>query len=182
MKSVVRKLFVNFEKEEKWLNNMASKGLNLIDYSFGRYLFEEGTPGEYIYRIELLKELPSHPESKAYISFMEEAGAECISTYIRWVYFRKKAIEGSFDLFSDYDSRIKHYIRVVSLVGIVGVVNFFSALYNLVLGLMLGIEQGIYFNSYISIINWLIVIIFTPLLISYIRKIRWMKKEKQLYE
>lgn len=48
MKQVIRKLFINFEKEEKWINNIAAKGLNFIDYSFSRYLFEEGTPGEYI--------------------------------------------------------------------------------------------------------------------------------------
>lgn len=81
MKHVVRKLFANFEKEEKWLNEMASKSLNLVDYSFGRYLFEEGTPGEYIYRIELLKEDPMHAESKAYINFMEDSGVECVATY-----------------------------------------------------------------------------------------------------
>ena len=182
MKKVIKKLFVNFEKEEKWINELAAKGLNLIDYSVARYLFEKGTPGEYIYRLELLDNLPNHPESKAYIKFMEETGAECVSTYMRWVYFRKKASEGTFDLYSDYDSKIKHYKRVAALIGTLGGLNLLAAVYNLVFGLYLGHERGFYFNAYISSLSWLIVILFTPMFISYIRKIRKMKKEKQIYE
>jgi len=31
MKAIIRKLFLNFEKAEKWLNDMAAMGLNFID-------------------------------------------------------------------------------------------------------------------------------------------------------
>jgi hypothetical protein len=182
MKHVVRKLFVDFEKEEKWINEMAAKGLNLIDYSVGRYLFEEGKPGEYIYRLELLKELPSHAESKAYINFMEETGVECVATYMRWVFFRKKAEEGAFDLYSDYNSRIKHYERIVWLLGTVWLLNLFAAGYNVVLGLTIGREHGFYVNIYISVLSWFIVIVFGTIIASYIKKIRKLKTEKQLYE
>lgn len=182
MKQVVRKLFINFEKEEKWINDLAAKGLNFIDYSFSRYLFEEGTPGEYIYRIELLDNIPTHPESKTYIKFMEETGAECVATYSRWVYFRKKASEGTFDLYSDYDSRIKHYKRIVTLIGTAGGVNLLVGSYNLAFGLYLGHERGIYINAYISTISLIVAILFTPMFISCIRKIRKMKKEKQVFE
>lgn len=182
MKSVIRKLFIDFGKEEKWINDMAAKGLNFIDYSFGRYLFEEGAAGEYLYRLELLSEMPSHPESQAYIKFMEETGAECVSTFMRWVYFRKKAFDGAFQVYSDYDSRIKYYKRVVSLVAIAVAVNFTAAIFNLIVGLTIAIERGTYFNIYISLISWVIVIMFLPMLISYLKKIRKMKKEKQFYQ
>lgn len=182
MKQIIRKLYANFEKEEKWLNEMADKGLNLTDYSFLKYSFEEGTPGEYIYRIELLKELPTNPESRAYINFMEGAGAECVATYWCWVYFRKKKSEGEFDLYSDYDSRVKYYKRIVKFTGFVYLLNLFVALYNLILGLSSIGMHTFRFNAYISIINWLFVIFFSPVLISYIRKIKRMQKEKQLYE
>jgi hypothetical protein len=68
MKSAVKRIFMNFEKEEKWLNDMATKGLNFAYYSPFKYLFDKGTPGEYIYRIELLDEMPSHPESRVYFN------------------------------------------------------------------------------------------------------------------
>jgi hypothetical protein len=182
MKSVVRKLFVNFEKEERWLNDMASKGLNFIDYTFGRYLFEDGKPGEYIYRLELLGELPSHPESKAYIKFMEEAGIECVGSYMRWVYFRKKAVDGPFDLYTDYDSRIKYFKRVATLIGSLGALNLIVAIFNVVLGLTITRENGFSFNLYFSVVNWAVTFTLIPMFISYLKKIRKMKKEKNLYE
>lgn len=182
MKHVIRKLFFDFEKEEKWINDLALKGLNFTYYSPGKYIFEEGESGEYIYRLELLNNLPSHPESVKYIRFMEDMGVECVATYIRWVYFRKKASEGAFDLFSDYDSRIKHYKKVASFVGVIGAFNLAVAIYNLVLGLKLGHNSGFYFNAYISTLNWIVGAILISLLATYFGKIRKMKKERQLYE
>jgi len=169
VKSVVRKLFINFEKEEKWLNDMTAKGLNFVDYSFARYLFEEGTPGEYIYKLELLDQLPSHPESKAYIKLMEETGVECVGTYSRWFYFRKKSKDGPFDLNSDYISCIKHPKKAASLVGILGFLNLIFAILNVIIGLIVGSKKG-YYYVHLSIVNWLIVILFTPMFISYIKE------------
>lgn len=183
MKHVIRKIFFNFEKEEKWINEMAVKGLNFIDYSFSRYLFEEGQPGEYIYRIELLENQPTHVESKAYLKFLEETGVECVSTYMRWVYLRKKAATGSFDIYSDYELRIKHYKRVAWLQGVLGVINLLCAIINISIGLLSFTSQPInYFNLIVGITNLLISMKLTSMFIAHIKKINRMKKEKQLYE
>ncbi|MCM8709549.1 DUF2812 domain-containing protein [Clostridium sp. SYSU_GA19001] len=181
MKVVVRKLFINYEKEEKWLNDMAAKGLNLVYYSIGKYIFEKGMPSEYIYRIELLNKFPSNPESKAYINFMEESGVECVASYMRWVYFRKKANEGSFDIYSDYDSRIKLYKKIAILYGTVALLNLFPAISNFILSLKNGIVSH-FFNFSISILNLTITAVSTQMFISHIKKIKRMKNEKQLYE
>lgn len=161
---------------------MAAKGLNFVNYSFARYVFEEGNPMEYIYRIELLESLPKTPQSRSYIEFMEEAGVECVATYYRWVYFRKKRSDGEFDLYSDYDSRIKHYKRIAALLGSLSALNLFAALYNLIIGLYIGHEKGFYFNVYFSIISWIVFGVLISLYISYKKKIKRMKKEKQIYE
>jgi len=170
MKQVIRKLFIDFEQEERWLNQMESRGLHFIDYTIGRYLFEEGKPGEYIYRIELLDNWHSHPESRAYIRFMEESGIECVSVYTRWVYFRKKASEGPFDLFSDCESRIAHYKRVLLLAGVVGGMN-------LVIGIT-GIQAG----TYIPLINIGLACALTPLVLRLWRKVRKLQAEKLIHE
>lgn len=119
MKHVVYKLFWawDFEQEEKWLNEMAAKGLLLTDVGVCRYVFQEGAPGEYQYHLEWLQHFPSHPESRAYIQFVEETGAEHVGSFKKWVYFRKKAAEGAFSLFSDLDSRITHFRRITRLIG-----------------------------------------------------------------
>lgn len=103
----------NFDKEEKWLNEMSEKGLQLTDVKAIRYKFDEGKPDEYTYRIEMLDELPSSKRSRDYIRFLEETGVEMIGCYIRWVYLRKKKTEGDFDLFSDLDSRINHLTKIL---------------------------------------------------------------------
>lgn len=114
MKHTIYKFFSigAYEKEEKWLNDMAAKGLMLTDVGFCRYVFEEGTPGEYVYRLELLQHLPSHAESVTYIRFLEDTGVKFVGSYLRWVYLRKKAQDGIFELYSDVDSKIKHCKRI----------------------------------------------------------------------
>jgi len=113
--TVVHKLYWDFEKEEHWLNTMAAKGLALTHFSWGTYRFEPSTPGQWTYRIELLPELPSQPASREYLAFMAETGARAVATYMGWVYFRRPTEDGPFELFSDLDSRIAHYKRVLVL-------------------------------------------------------------------
>ncbi len=112
MKTVLWKWFFDYEKEEAWLNKMSAKGFAAIDFFMCRYVFEDCTPGEYIYRSEFLKQPAKHAESQRYIRFMEENGAEHVSSWFQWVYFRKKASDGVFDIFSDLDSKLEHYRRI----------------------------------------------------------------------
>ena len=120
----------DFDKEEAWYNEMAAKGYNLSYIRPFQYYFQTGTPGEYIYRQELLDHSPAHPESESYIQFMEETGAELVCTYQRWVVFRRKAEDGAFDLFSDLDSRMKQLKRVNMLLLSLAVMEFAIGLNN----------------------------------------------------
>ena len=132
MKHTIHKMFWAWEheKEEKWLNEMSAKGLQLISPGPFTYIFEEGPCGEYHYRLELLNHVPSHPESIAYIRFLEETGIEQIGSYLRWVYFRKKVADGEFDLYSDLSSKIKHYKLISNLLLAVTPINIFPMIIN----------------------------------------------------
>lgn len=127
----IHKAFVSYDKEEVWLNEMAAKGLMLVHYSWCTYLFQEGTPGEYIYRLELLENLPDHPESQRYLDFMRDAGAEPVCFWMRWVYFRKKAADGPFEIYSDASGKLAHYLRVNRFMRVLFIMNVICALYNL---------------------------------------------------
>jgi len=113
----VHKMFFvwDYEKEELWLNEMSAKGMLLTGVGFGSYVFEEGEPGAYVYHLEWLRHAPTHAESVAYIRFLEELGVEHVASFKHWVYFRKKAADGPFELFSDLDSRISHFQRLMAL-------------------------------------------------------------------
>lgn len=124
---VVHKLFLvwNFEKEEQWLNTMAQEGWVLNRVSLCCYHFIPCQPGEYVIRLE------NHPHDQAYMDLMEETGAEYIGRMVQWVYFRKNACDGCFDLFSDIDSRIAHLDNI-------GKTLLLIAICNLVIGFSCG--------------------------------------------
>ncbi len=135
MRKTVHKWFWawEFDKEEKWLNEMAAKGLTLASMHFTKYMFEETDPGEYQIRIELLDKHPTHPEGENYIRFVEATGAEQVASWIDWVYFRKKTADGPFELFSDNSSRIRMLNRVIGLLSTLAVMCLLAGGYNLFL-------------------------------------------------
>lgn len=125
-KLTVRKWFWvwEFEKEEIWLNEMAAGGWVLDSVGFCVYHFVSCAPGEYTVRLEM------HEPDEAYIGFMAETGAEYIGRMVKWIYFRKKAADGAFELFSDIDSRIKHLDRIGKMLAAVGGANLAVGLAN----------------------------------------------------
>ena len=114
----------DFDKEEDWLNEMAMNGWVLDRVGFCSYDFVKCEPGEYTVREEM------HGFDESYISFMEETGAEYVGRMVAWSYFRKKAADGPFDLFSDIDSRIAHLDKIGKVLTVVGGANLLIGLVN----------------------------------------------------
>jgi hypothetical protein len=125
-RKTLRKLFWvwDFEKEEQWLNEMAQTGWALDGVSLCTYHFVACTPGEYTVRLEM------HPHDDTYISFMEETGAKYIGRMVTWIYFKKHVEEGEFDIFSDYDSKIKHLNKIGTMLAAIGGANLLIGLAN----------------------------------------------------
>lgn len=179
MRKIVHKWFWgwDFDKEEKWLNEMAAKGLALVSVSFCKYEFEHCLPGEYAVRMELLDHFPGHPESEQYIAFIEESGAEQAGSFSRWVYFRKNRAEGEFELFSDNDSRIRHLKSILYLLGLIFGLNLYIFLYNLFI-------FSLYNNpiSLIAIVNLIIALLCALGFWRLYKKKKYLEKEKVIYE
>jgi hypothetical protein len=64
-----------WEEEELWLNEMARNGWNLvrIDYLV-RYVFERGSAGEYIYKLDLPDKTTHGIGDAEYCNFLAECG------------------------------------------------------------------------------------------------------------
>lgn len=118
-KKTIKKWFWvwDFEKEEIWLNQMAQSGWVLDGVGFCKYHFVQCEPGEYTVRLEM------HEADDEYMNFMAETGAEFVGRMVQWVYFRKKAEMGAFDIFSDIDSRIGHLKKIGNMLSIVAAGN-----------------------------------------------------------
>ena len=101
MRKVIHKGFFvwNFDKEERWLNEMAAKGLALISVGFCRYEFEDCMPGEYKICLQFLEDNFKSIENTKYIEFLEETGAEHIGICIVGHIFARKPAERIFSYF-----------------------------------------------------------------------------------
>ena len=179
MRKVIKKVFMawEYEKEEKWLNEMAAKGLALVDYSIFRYSFEPCEPGEYSFKIQLLEHNPNHPESEQYIRFMEETGAEQVASYLNWVYFRKKTSEGAFEIFSDIESELKHNILIKKLLVPFGILNLCVGISNVI---------NCWFNMkemvWVPFVNIALAVLIFAGLSGINKKIKKLKKESAIFE
>jgi Na+/H+ antiporter NhaD/arsenite permease-like protein len=71
-----------------------------------------------------------HPSDDAYVNFMEDTGAEYVGRMMMWIYFRKKAADGAFDLFSDIDSKIAHLDRIGKMLAVIGGANLVIGILN----------------------------------------------------
>lgn len=156
-----------FDKEEQWLNHMADQGWVLDSVKIFKYTFVKSEPGEYTIRMELLEKGVTTNESKAYLEFLAETGAEHITSVLDWIYLKKRTDQGPFDLFSDRESRVKHLDRILKFLGI-------FALLELGIGLFSGVTNtdGDYQLSWI--------LIFIGLLFSYGYYLLWQKKKQLL--
>jgi hypothetical protein len=181
MKTNQWKVFFDYEKEEAWLNERAAKGFAMTHYTLFRYTFEDCTPGEYLYRIELLKTRAASPESIKYIQFMEDSGAEHIASWLSWVYFRKKSDDGSFKLFSDLSTRIIHYQRLVRVWLFVGALILVQ-LANILIQFYVNGSQDIAFYLVFGSLAVCFIILFFRFLPHYIRKVKELKRERDIRE
>lgn len=129
-KNVHRWIWVwNFEKEEIWLNEMAMQGWVLEEIGFCTYHFARCEPGEYIVRMEMA------PDNEDYRSFLEEIGAEYIGRMVKWIYFRRKAELGPFDLLAGIDAKIHHLDRIDMMLKLVCLANLLIGIPNILNGM-----------------------------------------------
>jgi hypothetical protein len=104
------RLYYDKDAEQDWLNKMSLKGWALEGFFLGVYTFVPCEPGEYIYQIDLLDNWSGDKEDFA--AFMEDSGVEVVAQWYRWVFLRKKATDGPFEMYTDSESKIEQYKRI----------------------------------------------------------------------
>jgi len=176
--TVVHRLYWDFEKEERWLNGMAASGRHLVRYTLGSYHFEVGEPGAWIYRIELLPSSPGSAKGREYLTFLRDTGIEIVGTHLSWAYLRRPAAGGPFELFSDLDSRIAHYRRVLALFG-----GLLAALVAAACGLIVTAGDS---GGFVLVIPLVLVVAAGAVLavqaVRLARRVRSLTARRQVYE
>jgi hypothetical protein len=116
-KKLFFKIFLPWQddKEEEWLEEMASMGWHLSRMKgVGTYEFDAGKPQSYVYRLDF----PSldKKDRNEYLTLFSDAGWEHIGELSGWQYFRKLQQEGeSNEIFTDTSSKIAKYKRAMTL-------------------------------------------------------------------
>jgi hypothetical protein len=67
-------------------------------------------PGAYHYQIDLLEN--DSQKEKEFLELMEETEVEIVARWYRWVFLRRAAELGEFQLYSDNDSKATQYERL----------------------------------------------------------------------
>ena len=116
MRRVIHKIFWiwQLEKEQAWVNEMASHGYSLEHAGRFTFEFDETEPDKYIYKEIFLKGWGESAENVKYFKFLEEMGIKVVC-YINypgtcWVYIRalKEEYPNGIELYSDIDSKINY--------------------------------------------------------------------------
>lgn len=99
--------------EQDWLNGLSQEGWAMVGFAAGFYTFVPCQPGEYLYQVDLLPGSGLRASDPAgYAEFMEETGVEIVQRWFRWIFLRKRAEYGPFEVYTDIDSQIDMYRRI----------------------------------------------------------------------
>ena len=117
------------DKQETWLEEMSRQGLHLQAIKpFGRYVFEQGEPKDYSYRLDFDK---SSDKDSDYFQFIQDSGWERVAEVAGWQYWRKETAEGRTpEIFTDNESKIRKYERLI-----LGLASPAPAMFVVVLGM-----------------------------------------------
>lgn len=117
------------DEEEFWLNDWCQSGWAMTKFFAGVVTFVPCQPGEFIYRIDLIPgRFLQANDYEGYVIFMDEMGIEVVQRWGRWVYLRKRAADGPFELYSDTESKIALYHRIRRMFLVALAVEVFGSL------------------------------------------------------
>ncbi len=135
------RLYLDKDKETTWINEMAAKGYALKGFFAGFYSFEKCEPGEYVYQIDFGSKMFSVTDD--YREFMAENNIEIVCLWGYWIILRKRADEGEFVLYTDVDSSIAHYTKILKMFKVVTIIELICFFVE-VIGAMNGAAIGIF--------------------------------------
>jgi len=109
------KLFIDYDKEETWLTEMAQKGYELENVSFG-YKFRSIKPENFTYRTDY-RNFKKREDFIDYCILFEDTGWKHIagSKYSGVQYFKKVSENAEDDIFSDAISKAGRYKRLSNM-------------------------------------------------------------------
>ncbi|MBR1930070.1 MAG: DUF2812 domain-containing protein [Lachnospiraceae bacterium] len=139
------RLYYDKDAETEWLNELAARGWAMKRFFAGLYYFDKSEPGEYIYQVDFGDKFGG--VSDEYRNFMQEMGVEIVQNWGYWIILRKKAADGAFELYTDAQSAMEHYLKIRKMFKVVTILMllcFFFELFAGVTGVWIGYVAAIF--------------------------------------
>lgn len=89
--------FLDFDKEELWLNEMSKKGWAFWQTDGVIYRFKRCEPGEYIYQIDFDEKIKAKEEVGDYVAFRCSCGDQFVHQWKNKIYWERKTASGPFE-------------------------------------------------------------------------------------
>ncbi|MGD6855801.1 DUF2812 domain-containing protein [Bacillus infantis] len=179
MKKARYRFYLDAEKEEKWINEMAEEGWNLKTFTLGWFTFIKGEPGTFIYRNEFISGM-SKEEKNEYFEILKDSGVTIVDEFGGWVYMKKAAGDGPFDLYTDTSSKIDYSKRMLNMFFLLFFINAWMGVMNI--GVFEHHTMTAYINSAVGILNAAVALLIAVPIIKIMRRIRELKEKKQFFE
>ncbi|MCR5252047.1 MAG: DUF2812 domain-containing protein [Lachnospiraceae bacterium] len=107
------RLYYDKDAEVEWLNRLVGEGYAMDRFFAGFYHFVPCEKGEWQYQVDIGHGFGG--VSREFKEFMNEMDVEVVQSWGPWVYLRRKAQEGEFQLYTDVDSAIGQYKKIALL-------------------------------------------------------------------
>lgn len=173
-------IFLDIEKEIRWLNDMSEKGYRLVDRKGIEYFFEECESGKYQYQVER-RSFKSTQEDEEYVDFLSNLNISKVTSQLGWYYFEKENDGKEFKIYSDIPSKIKHYKKQIRALSLIGVLSLYIVIENL--NSSSGPSGPYIINIPFPLVaNSLIVLVIVFAVIKYCIRINILKKEESNIE
>lgn len=106
------KFFMDFEKEEAWLQGMSAAGWHLVDANYCVYKFKQGVPERRIYKIDC-RYFKNQADLDDFITLFTDSGWVSVSPRRSAYNFYFYSTQGNpqTDIFSDGSSKARRYLR-----------------------------------------------------------------------
>lgn len=129
--------FVDFDKEEKWINDMAKRGWAFWHKNGMIYRFKKCEPNEFIYQIDF-DEKKSKNGMDDYVAFRSACGDRFVHQWKQRIYWKRETAAGPFEAENNVAAKLRmtnkafsHHLN--SLIGLT-LIAAFSFLFLMPLG------------------------------------------------
>ena len=123
-RKIALRWFVDFDKEEQWLNDMSKAGWAFWHTNSVIYRFKACEPGESIYQIDFDEEKGASGED--YVVFRNSCGDQFVHQWDHKIYWKKPAADGPFETEGNEIAKLRltnkvfewHFTNLLGLIGI----------------------------------------------------------------